>query len=1091
MANSYSPFYDQISLNNDNELNVGGSLSAYYAGTSNPAPIYNEVGVELIQPLLVDSSGRLPKYLLDESIVYRLVIRDSFGSLVSDADNVKAVGTGPAGPQGPEGPQGPQGEQGLTGPAGPQGEQGPQGPQGPQGEKGEGSGWNYIYKGVFVVANPNTIALNAGEFGFFAPNGAGNIPELPIFNSVDSDGNDLSNFFADTTDTSIVSIRDSNILNSSFLMSTIGASLTSLGNYLFNLSGSDALLKSFTSSIDSVAEIFIDMRDKNTTPTTNLQDAYDNSTDPEILTDATRRALTLKRGSTLDSDAVLEVQNGAGSNTTILTGNGQLQLDSATVQPQIVFDSNGGVDLDHYIQYNPGGVGGITINSQQAASEVTTLELNRNSSGEFKLSGNSSDTTKSAQLINTYSVPSDEAYLQLISRNDKTATKSATITVSSGSTDLATDSEIELSAEKINTFTASVIGRDPVASNEFATKNYTDSAIGSAIVGATVYKGAWNASTNTPDLTSVAKAQGDFYIVSVGGTTSIDGINEWSVGDWILFNGTIWEKVDNSQTIPVNVGTGVEVFKSLNGVTNVADFRTLIGGAKVGLTQNANNITINDSNVAGLNTANTFSADQTFGDNITLSRTSSTTISRNESSGYVGLNGGTSTTDGAGILLYGSTNANASEGRLRTDGSTRLLWDADKIQLFKKLSLTSIANASPSNGDVWYDGSEVRIEGGLIISDGSFSLKYSSSTGALEPIGFAAYLGTPSNPFSRLRLRDKIELQTYTNSSPTNGDLWFDGTNVNVQGDVVIDTSTTESALKFQRSNINNWWIRSRSTNTLRFSSYDEATGSFLNSPIELMPFELALNGKIGLNSYTNASPTTGDIWLDSISGNLTLKGDAELTDNVILSRASSTTISRDETSGFVSLAGGTSASKGAEVLLYGSTSGTVVGRLRINSSTQALYDANQFQIWKKLNLKSAANGSSVGGDIWYDQGQTTLKAHDSQGSFNIRGRYLTATTLTSIAPNINQYEQININAQSGALTIAAPTGTPYERQKFIVRIRDNGTARTLTWNSTYTPIGVTLPTQTRGNVNKVLYVGCIYNANLSRWDVIAVAEEA
>lgn len=187
----------------------------------------------------------------------------------------------------------------------------------------------------------------------------------------------------------------------------------------------------------------------------DLQDAYDNSTDPEIVTDA-KGALTLKRGSTQDSDSVLEIQNGAGSNTTILTGNGQLQLDSAIVQPQIVFDSNGGMDLNHYIQYNPSGQGGVTLKSQQVGSEVTTLELNRNSSGEFKLSGNSSDTTKSAQLINTYSVPSDEALLQLISRNDKTATKSATITVSSGSTDLATDSEISLSADKVSTVGAVV-----------------------------------------------------------------------------------------------------------------------------------------------------------------------------------------------------------------------------------------------------------------------------------------------------------------------------------------------------------------------------------------------------------------------------------------------------------------------------------------------------------------------------------------------------------------------------------------------------------------------------------------------------------
>jgi hypothetical protein len=218
----------------------------------------------------------------------------------------------------------------------------------------------------------------------------------------------------------------------------------------------------------------------------------------------------------------------------------------------------------------------------------------------------------------------------------------------------------------------------------------------------------------------------------------------------------------------------VEVFKSLNGVTNVADFRTLIGGAKVGLTQNANEITINDSNVAGLNTANTFTQTQTFGGSIYGNRSDDS---------YLALSNRNGDSVGANILLRHTTGL-GDYGVLRNAGTSIMQWLDNRVLFYKKLNLVSSTNASPSNGDIWYDGSEVRIEGGLIISDGSFSLKYSSSTGALEPIGFAAYLGTPSNPFSRLRLRDKIELQTYTNSSPTTGDIWRDTTSgyVKVQG---------------------------------------------------------------------------------------------------------------------------------------------------------------------------------------------------------------------------------------------------------------------------------------------------------------------
>jgi len=74
-------------------------------------------------------------------------------------------------------------------------------------------------------------------------------------------------------------------------------------------------------------------------------------------------------------------------------------------------------------------------------------------------------------------------------------------------------------------------------------------------------------------------------------------------------------------------------------------------------------------------------------------------------------------------------------------------------------------------------------------------------------------------------------------------------------------------------------------------------------------------------------------------------------------------------------------------------------------------------------------------------------------------------------------------------LTINAPTGTPVDGNKLVFRLLDNGTARGLTWNGTYTVIGVTLPTTTV--INKTTYVGCIYNANNARWDVIAVTTQA
>lgn len=79
-------------------------------------------------------------------------------------------------------------------------------------------------------------------------------------------------------------------------------------------------------------------------------------------------------------------------------------------------------------------------------------------------------------------------------------------------------------------------------------------------VGGLVYRGTWDASTNTPALQSGVGTKGDYYVVSVAGTTNLDGITDWQVGDWAVFNGLVWQKVDNTDAVlSVNGQTGVVV----------------------------------------------------------------------------------------------------------------------------------------------------------------------------------------------------------------------------------------------------------------------------------------------------------------------------------------------------------------------------------------------------------------------------------------------------------------------------------------------------------------------------------------------------
>jgi|694.fasta_scaffold03477_33 hypothetical protein len=66
--------------------------------------------------------------------------------------------------------------------------------------------------------------------------------------------------------------------------------------------------------------------------------------------------------------------------------------------------------------------------------------------------------------------------------------------------------------------------------------------------GGLVYKGTWDALNNVPFLQSGIGVGGEYYIVSIAGTTNLDGTTDWQVGDWAIFvidTPDQWQKVDN------------------------------------------------------------------------------------------------------------------------------------------------------------------------------------------------------------------------------------------------------------------------------------------------------------------------------------------------------------------------------------------------------------------------------------------------------------------------------------------------------------------------------------------------------------------
>ena len=85
------------------------------------------------------------------------------------------------------------------------------------------------------------------------------------------------------------------------------------------------------------------------------------------------------------------------------------------------------------------------------------------------------------------------------------------------------------------------------------------------VAGGLDYQGTWNASTNTPALASGVGVNGYYYITATAGSTNLDGITDWQIGDWLLFNGTVWQKIDQSNLVTsVNGQTGAVSLTTTN-----------------------------------------------------------------------------------------------------------------------------------------------------------------------------------------------------------------------------------------------------------------------------------------------------------------------------------------------------------------------------------------------------------------------------------------------------------------------------------------------------------------------------------------------
>jgi hypothetical protein len=242
-----------------------------------------------------------------------------------------------------------------------------------------------------------------------------------------------------------------------------------------------------------------------------------------------------------------------------------------------------------------------------------------------------------------------------------------------------------------------------------------------------------------------------------------------------------------------------------------------------------------------------------------------------------------------------------------------------------------------------------------------------------------------------------------------------------------------------------------------------------------------------GASTMSNKT-LTAPVINGTVTGTYTLGGSPTFPSSVVLTTGTQTLASKTLTSPTISTILNTG------TLTLPTTTTTLAG-LAVAQTWTAVQTLNSGNL--KLNGSSSGtstlNAAAAAGTSTFtlpgSSSDTLVGAATAQTLTNKRVTSRIGGTTSSSTPtaDADSHDQYNLTAQTVGMTFGSPTGTPTDGQKIMYRVY-TASAQTVAFNAIFRAMGVTLPTTTVAG--KTLYIGTIYNAADTKWDVIAVGQQ-